>query len=71
MAEWNPRFMATWLSHVHGGDWDAAEIIRRTAIADDLNAVVRRAAADLPLEREPAAFHQLFLALVDARNTDA
>ena len=71
MAQWKPRDMAAWLHHVHGGDWDPVEIEGPSAIADDLNAAVRRAARGLPLEREPAAFHQLYLALADKGNAVA
>ena len=71
MTKWNPRDMAGWLHHVHGGDWDPTQIEGPSAVADRINAAVRRAAAGLPLEREPASFHKLFLALADKRQADA
>ena len=71
MAQWKPQDMAAWLARVHGGDWDPAELETPSAIANRLNAAVRKGAGDLPLDREPASFQRLFLALADKGGSDA
>ena len=67
MARPTPQDIAAWLRHVHGGDWQAQDIEGPYAVASGLNDAVRRAAAGLPLEREPPAFHQLFLNLAEKK----
>lgn len=70
ITQWSPQDMAAWLTRVHGGDWNSAELEGPSAIASRLNAAVREGAADLPLDREPASFQRLFFALADKRGGD-
>ena len=59
MPDRTPDDIAAWLRQTHGGDWPPALAAGAAALAADLNALVRRAAADLPLEREPLDFQRL------------
>ncbi len=70
MSEWTPQDLAAWLHHVHGGDWPSAMIDVAAALAENLNAVVRQASADLPLEREPLDFQHLVTAISNPGHGD-
>lgn len=70
MSEWTPQDLAAWLRHIHGGDWPPAMIDVAAALADGLNALVRDAAADLPLEREPIDFQHLVSTIAGPEHGD-
>ncbi len=74
MAEWTAAEMSAWLAHFHGGSWDdvsrGGQLAGPLAVVTAQNAIARQASASLPLEREPAEFHQFYDRLADGRADD-
>lgn len=59
-----------WLKQMQGLALDEAEIVEPLAAATQFNAVVAKAAEDLPLDIEPAGFGPLFGALAAQADDD-
>jgi hypothetical protein len=57
--------VARWMLNTHGGHWDPTMLEIAAGIAATLNASVRDAAKNLPLEREPADYLTRYCALAD------
>ena len=57
---WTAQDIAAWLRQVHGCEFTPHQLDAAAAVTGGLNTLVRAAAADLPLEREPADFHRLY-----------
>ena len=74
MAEWTAAEMSAWLAHFQGGSWDVTsrggQLAGPLAVVTGQNVIARQASASLPLEREPAEFHQFYDRLADDRLAD-